>query len=188
MTINIKDLSDLSVSLGEDKEILEGDKITLQAQSNHSDVIKNYVWLPQGTKACDTCQTIDVSPSKNQWYAIKVSKDGCVAIDSINIKVLNQKLVYMPNIFSPNGDKINDLYRPYCAEGVVEIESFQIFDRWGTLVYEAQHYNATDTSIGWDGTYKNIPAKRDVYTYTLQVRLRNGQTQSYLGDVFLLKE
>ncbi len=188
LTIHIKDLSDLSVSLGEDKEILEGDKVLLEAKTNYPDVIKNYVWLPQGTNACDTCRTIDVSPSKNQWYAIKVSKDGCAASDSINVKVLNQKLVYMPNIFSPNDDKINDLYRPYCADGVVEIEYFQVFDRWGTLIYQVTNHSATDTSIGWDGTYKNIPANRDVYTYAVQVRLRNGQTQKYLGDVFLLRE
>jgi gliding motility-associated-like protein len=188
LTIHIKDLSDLSVSLGEDKEILEGDKLMLEAKTNYPDVIKNYVWLPQGTNACDTCRKIDVSPSKNQWYAIKVSKDGCAASDSINVKVLNQKLVYMPNIFSPNDDKINDLYRPYCAEGVAEIEYFQVFDRWGTLIYEVTNHNATDTSIGWDGTYKNIPANRDVYTYAVQVRLRNGQTQRYLGDVFLQRE
>ena len=133
LTIHIKDLSDLSVSLGEDKEILEGDKVMLEAKTNYPDVIKNYVWLPQGTNACDTCRTIDVSPSKNQWYAIKVSKDGCSASDSINVKVLNQKLVYIPNIFSPNGDKINDLYRPYCAEDVAEIEYFQVFDRLGNF-------------------------------------------------------
>jgi gliding motility-associated-like protein len=188
LTIRIKDLSDLSVNLGEDKEVLEGDKVTLEAKTNYPDVIKNYVWLPQGTNTCDTCRKIDISPSKNQWYAIKVSKDGCSASDSINVKVLNQKLVYMPNIFSPNGDKINDLYRPYCAEGVAEIEYFQVFDRWGTLIYDVTNYNATDTTIGWDGTYKNIPANRDVYTYAVQVRLRNGQTQRYLGDVFLQRE
>jgi gliding motility-associated-like protein len=185
LTINIKDIS---VSLGEDKEILEGDKVKLEAKTNDGQVIDNYTWLPQGTTSCDTCQFINVMPNKNQWYSVKVVKDGCVVRDSILIKVLNQKLVYIPNVFSPNGDKINDLFRPYCAEGVVEIEYFQVFDRWGTLIYDVTNYNATDSTIGWDGTYKNIPANRDVYTYAVKVRLRNGQTQKYLGDVMLLRE
>ncbi len=187
LTIHIKDLSDLSVNLGEDKEILEGDKVMLEAKTNYPDVIKNYVWLPQGTNACDTCSTIKVAPTQNQWYAIKVNKDGCVASDSILIKVLNQQQVYMPTAFSPNDDKNNDEYRPYCAETVARIESFQVFDRWGTLIYEASDVDPKATNLGWNGTYKEQPANPDVYVYAVRVRLRNGTIQKFLGDVKLFR-
>ncbi len=185
LTTNIKDLS---VSLGEDREIFAGDNVKLEVKSSNGNVFNNYTWLPKGTSNCDTCQSIIVAPSQNQWYSVKVIGDGCVVRDTVLIKVLNQKLVYMPTAFSPNEDNINDLYRPYCAEGVAEIDYFRIYDRWGTLIYTINNYDASDTSIGWNGTFKDKPANRDVYTYAVQVRLRNGQTQQYLGDVFLSRE
>lgn len=64
----------------------------------------------------------------------------------------------MPNAFSPNGDGINDIYKP--KDGYRNIEEFHayIYNRWGQKLYEW-----TDPATGWDGTYRGKPVKEGVY-------------------------
>ena len=187
LTINIKSLADLTVSLGIDKEVLEGEKLDLSATTNYPNIVKKFTWLPDNTTSCDTCKTISVAPDKTQWYAVKAQIEGCFATDSINIKVLNQKLVFMPTAFRPNGDQINDVFRPYSNDAVEEIEYFIVYDRWGNHIFENTNFKPNDDNAGWNGSYKNIPANEGVYTYATQVRLKNGKTQKYLGDVMLTR-
>jgi gliding motility-associated-like protein len=162
-------------------------KLILSAESNYTNSIKKYTWLPVGTSTCDPCRSVSVAPSQNQWFAVKTDLNGCFASDSINIKVLNEKLVFIPNAFSPNGDQINDLFRPFTAEAVEEIEYFIVYDCWGNHIYGTSSFKPNDNKTGWDGTYKGIAANDGVYTYATQVRLRNGKTQRYVGDVMLVR-
>ncbi len=187
LNITINSLADFKVSLGEDKEIIEGEKLLLNAESNYTNIIKNYTWFPAGTSTCDTCRSISVAPSQNQWFAVKADINGCFASDSINIKVLNEKLVFIPNAFSPNNDQNNDLFRPFTAEAVEEIEYLIVYDRWGNHIYEAVNFLPNDEKTGWNGTAKGEIANIGVYTYAVQVRLRNGKTQRYIGDVMLVR-
>jgi gliding motility-associated-like protein len=65
----------------------------------------------------------------------------------------------MPNIFSPNGDGINDEFGP-AGSCVVRSYELQIFDRWGQLVFESR-----DPNIAWDGRRRNSPLPIGVYVY-----------------------
>ncbi len=69
-------------------------------------------------------------------------------------------VVFLPNAFSPNGDGINDFFKPICSG--LSIYQFEIYDRWGQLLY-------TDSpeSRGWDGTFRGIPLGSDIYIYRL---------------------
>ena len=51
----------------------------------------------------------------------------------------------MPNIFTPNGDNINDLYHPLPYKFVNKID-LKIYNRWGNLVFETE-----DPDINWNG-------------------------------------
>ncbi len=86
----------------------------------------------------------------------------------------------MPDIFSPNGDGLNDVL--YARAKSVEKFTFLIYDRWGEKVFET-----TDTSMGWDGRYKNKPAELGVYVWYLQVSMTDGTTQNQKGDVTLVR-
>ncbi len=187
LNITIKSLTDFKVSLGEDQEIIEGDKITLNAQSGYDNIIKKYTWLPVGTSSCDTCKSISIAPNKNQSFVVQASVEGCTATDSINIKVLNENLVFIPNAFSPNNDQINDFFSPFAAASVAEIENFSVYDRWGNQLYEANNYTPNDPKIGWDGTFRGSNVSEDIYIYTAQIRLKNGKIKKFAGDVKLFR-
>lgn len=94
-------------------------------------------------------------------------------------------VLYMPNVFTPNGDGLNDTYRPYTECYPVEEYLFQIFDRWGGLVFQS-----TDLLNAWDGTSKGRPANEGVYVYHLSYRHLNGadrRQKKLSGSVTLLR-
>ncbi|MCB0634354.1 MAG: gliding motility-associated C-terminal domain-containing protein, partial [Lewinella sp.] len=72
------------------------------------------------------------------------SQLGC---DSLVFLILKEYEVYIPNAFSPNGDGINDEFRIYGSEQFVQVHALQIFDRWGTQIYQ----QTEGETFGWDG-------------------------------------
>lgn len=76
----------------------------------------------------------------------------------------NQCKLYIPNVFSPNGDGVNDLFKPESNCGFQEFE-MRIFDRWGTLLFQTQ--NAND---GWNGKYNDSEVASTSYVYYIRYR------------------
>ena len=90
--------------------------------------------------------------------------------------------VYIPNAFSPNEDGINDRFEIYPGAGIAEVLNFQVYDRWGGLVFEAK-----DGVSAWDGTTRGETAAAGVYAYIVQVRWVDGFTTLYEGEVQLFR-
>ena len=89
--------------------------------------------------------------------------------------------VYIPNVFSPDGNGQNDVFRIRGA-AISEIKQFLIYNRWGEKVFETNDYN-----IGWDGVYRGKPAPQAVYTYYVEAVLINGETVIRKGNVTLTR-
>jgi gliding motility-associated-like protein len=108
--------------------------------------------------------------------------NGCAgASQSFKIKVLPlNKDVFVPNVFSPDGDGRNDqlfIYGNYIAS--VEM---QIFNQWG------QHMaTLTSTNQGWDGKYKGSAQPVGVYLYVLRAVLKDGRTVRTKGSITLIR-
>jgi len=84
---------------------------------------------------------------------------GCDSVVTTNLQVDDcPLLIWFPNAFTPNGDGLNDLYRPIGK--YITRYSLRIYDRWGGLIFESG-----DITFGWDGLIKGTEAGPDVYTY-----------------------
>ncbi|MBX3163573.1 MAG: gliding motility-associated C-terminal domain-containing protein, partial [Bacteroidetes bacterium] len=79
-----------------------------------------------------------------------------------SIYVLPDFTIFVPNIFTPNGDNLNETFKPV-VRGQKEYR-FQIFNRWGAKIFET-----TDTNQDWDGTYNGEECKSDVYVWKITV-------------------
>ena len=88
--------------------------------------------------------------------------------------------IYIPNVFSPNGDGINDVFD---ISGVgIKSYSYNIYNRWGEHIFEA-----TQGAIGWNGIFKGTDAPGGIYLYTLDV-IDVGGIHHYLsGNVTLMR-
>lgn len=103
------------------------------------------------------------------------------------LEAATQRNVYFPNTFSPNGDGINDAFKPFTGKGVEFIRSFQIFNRWGSLIYEAQNCRPDEARCAWDGNFQGEPAATGVYLYLCQITFADLQMVGYSGEIRLLR-
>jgi gliding motility-associated-like protein len=105
---------------------------------------------------------------------------GCIdtSCQSISVVILNS--VDVANAFSPNGDGRND--RIYVRGYGITRMTWNIYNRWGTLVYQG-----ADPNEGWDGTYKGVIQPQDVYHYTLLVEFGGKEKATKKGDITLLR-
>ncbi|MEI7472093.1 MAG: T9SS type B sorting domain-containing protein [Chitinophagaceae bacterium] len=74
--------------------------------------------------------------------------NGCVGLGNIKIKTFKGPDIYVPNAFSPNNDKLNDLLKPILI-GMKTLHYFTIYNRYGQVLFTTSTENA-----GWDGSFK----------------------------------
>ncbi len=92
--------------------------------------------------------------------------------------------IYVPNVFSPNNDGINDTFQP-ALNCPVSTYDFKVFTRWGQQVFATQ-----DSEIGWNGDINGRPAAAGVYIYTLKVSYESEEganEEIKTGDVSLIR-
>ncbi|HXH20360.1 MAG TPA: gliding motility-associated C-terminal domain-containing protein, partial [Chitinophagales bacterium] len=144
--------------------------------------IANYAWTPGDYLSCDDCREPVVTPAQDISYTLAVSdSNGCVVTDEITVVVKTEYEVFMPNVFSPNGDGNNDVYVPIDFGGVRE-GTMKIFNRWGSLVYKTDDFNA-----GWDGTFNGKELMPGVFIYHISGVFLDGNTFDATGSLTLVK-
>jgi gliding motility-associated-like protein len=154
--------------------ILYGESVTLTASGS-----PGWVWSPNRNLSCVNCQTTTATPDTNTIYYVTVfNAQGCKATDSVKIDIL--PTFFVPTAFTPNGDMINEVFRPKCS-GYVTLDAY-IFNRWGQLIY---HWNSLDG--GWDGKVGGQIAPEDVYVYSFTAVSYDNKTVHKIGNVTLLK-
>lgn len=96
------------------------------------------------------------------------------------VKVKAPQSFYAPNVFTPNGDGVNDYFlTPHVAIGEFVM---YIYDRWGTMVFQTD-----DIDEGWDGTFRGNYVQQDVYIWKVVLKDYGGEDQSFEGHVTVLK-
>lgn len=162
---------------------------TLTAGSNYQPV--EYSWAPEGSSTClnADCSRVLVQPFNSTTYVVTgINEAGCPASAEVLVRVINDKPVFIPNVFSPDGDGINDGFTLFAGPAVEEVEQLQVFHRWGGLVYESgAAFQPNEPSLGWDGTLAGKPLNNGVYVYQFRVRFRNGELGVFAGDVTLTR-
>jgi len=116
-----------------------------------------------------------------------IQDGGCMSTDQITVTVKENSRVFIPNIFSPNNDGINDIFVINTGPGVAQIRSLRLYDRWGALVHNVENVPANRESYGWDGTLKGNPSSQNVYVYFVELELLNGRVIDFRGDVSLVR-
>jgi gliding motility-associated-like protein len=112
---------------------------------------------------------------------------GCEANANITINVTKNRSLYVPSAFSPNGDGINDLFFPFDNNNVEEVRLWQVLDRWGNLIHEAENTIIGGPDLEWDGTFNNQLAPTGVYLWRAIVVYKDQQIRTLSGDVLLMR-
>ncbi|MFN8298584.1 MAG: PKD domain-containing protein [Chitinophagales bacterium] len=174
------------------------DQIVLGLTSNLTSQIPgqidSIIWTPAGTLDCYDCPNPIATPIATTTYTATIyySENGTTCTNSapITITVLNNcddKIVYVPNTFTPNGDGLNDIFM-IRGLAATKINYFRIFDRWGHMVFEAQTGAPNEPKWGWDGTdLGGQKLNNGVFVYTYEIECINGETVHGQGNVTLVR-
>ncbi len=167
-----------------------GEEISVSFVTNSTDTYQ-FEWNSLTTNLeCDSCMSFVLQPLETTYLNLHLIEDtkGCTAFAEGIVRINNDIQVYVPNAFSPNEDGFNERLTVYAeTTAIQQINSFQVFDRWGALVFQNQNFLPNDFQEGWDGLIHNKLAPVGVYVYTLEVELINGEKRMISGDITLLR-
>lgn len=165
---------ELVVEAGPDTTVPYGQTIQLFATGGAV-----YQWSG-GELSCIACPDPQTMIFEDTEFTVAITDaNGCSAVDTISIRVSDIR-IYIPNVFSPNGDGINDQFQVFAPE--LARFRMRIFSRWGDLVFgtEDQHFQ-------WDGNLKEAMLPAGVYTYHIVADTYSGETIERVGDLTLVR-
>lgn len=142
-------------------------------------------WLPSDLFSCPTCLTTTLSVDNNTAITVALLHEGgCAYADSFYGYVEGKAPgLYIPNIFSPNGDGQNEIWHIFYDATKGHIESLEVFERWGNMVHRGSQLDDLD----WNGIFRGQLLSQGVYTYKLLFQPNEGSTLTMWGDVTLLR-
>ncbi len=166
-----------TITFDDDLEIELCDSIRLNPILNNAAItVIEWTEVNGSTLSCVDCLTPFASPVNNNEYILSVtSADDCSATDSIRVDVSKRRRVYVANIFSPNGDGINDAFTVNAGCEVSMITRFGIYDRWGNLVFERENFIPNDNALGWDGRLNRKELQPGVYSWQAKILFIDGE-------------
>jgi gliding motility-associated-like protein len=146
--------------------------------------------LTPGPDELITGNSVIVGPLASTTYEIFViDSAGCTADATVDVIIDDFVPVYAPSAFSPNGDGRNDFFRLYGRSTVAGFRNFNVFNRWGHLVYTLEGpIDSSDTNWGWDGRDEHGKIHEPaVYVYSIDVELLDGRVVTIKSDMVLMR-
>ena len=91
-------------------------------------------WESDGDLNCNTCFSVVIYPEDGNEISLHLThiESGCTFDETFRVFIASDEEFYLPNIFSPNGDGINDLWTVELSKASIELNSVGIFARWHT--------------------------------------------------------
>jgi len=171
-TILIKVFAKVRSFLPKDTAVCSYTGIVLKSTT----AFKNYLWNTSSVSS-----SINVNSPGVYWLE-GTDNNNCKDYDTVVISSKDcEQGFYIPNAFTPNGDGINDNFKPLLF-GNIDSYKFTIFNQWGQSVFES-----TNISKGWDGNYKGLQQDSNVFVWICKYKLRGDAFNTKHGTVMLLR-
>lgn len=134
----------------------------------------------------DTIEVKIFEGEQYDFHGFKFSNDGihfatipsyqnCDSLVQIQLSYFD---VYIPNVFSPNYDGVNDNFTVFSEPGLIENIDLSIYDRWGDRVFNG---------VKWNGTYKGELVTPGTFVYVFKLTMNDGIERELGGSVIVLK-
>lgn len=128
-----------------------------------------------------------VSLSQSTVFAIEVRDfNDCPARDDIAVEV-RQTNLFFPNAIEP-GSNQNSWFTVFAGEGVRRVESLQVYNRAGGLIFEKKHLLPNDPVQGWNGKFRGRPVQPGVYPWLAEIEYNDGHTEHFKGTVTVVRD
>ena len=164
-----------------------GDNYSLLPMTNIPDVT-TYTWSsdPVLELNCASCESAELIATESATiFLLAVDQTGCEFIDDLVVIVDEQKQVYTPTSFSPNGDLLNDKFTLFGTAGI--IRNLKIYDRWGAEIIHLENIPMNNEDLGWDGLIDQKSASTGTYLWTAELEFPDGENRRFSGQILLFR-
>jgi gliding motility-associated-like protein len=156
---------------GNDTVVVRNLPFPMHGTGNSND----FQWWPAvGLSDANIADPIATLTAYQDYVLTVTTPEGCIAKDTIHIKAIDGPMIYVPSVFTPNADGLNDRLHPIYV-GILQLEKFAVYNRWGQLVF-----STSDTKKGWDGSVGGKKAATGTYVWIATAR-------NYLNQPLILK-
>ncbi len=146
-----------------------------------------FSWTPPLGLSCANCPEPTITGIRNTTYVVQITdEDGCVAFDSVRLIVRDERPIYVPNVIAPDKGYPNNYFTLFGGPAAQRIELLRIYDRWGSLVFEARDIPLNDPYLGWDGRFRGQPVD-GVFAFYAIVRFVDERQGQYEGSVTVVR-
>jgi gliding motility-associated-like protein len=148
----------------------------------------SFKWKPGYGLSCIDCAAPLAEPEASTWYTLEVEDEkACSDRDSVLVEVEKNRQIFVPNVFSPNGDGVNDYFYIMTGSVSAQIKSFRVFDRWGNLVFEKMNFVPNVEQEGWNGRYRGEAVPKGTYIFAAEIDFGDGEVELISGEIHLLR-
>lgn len=167
--------------LSRDTTIFIGEELDIKSSPTCSGLIR---WSPVDGLSDFTRIDPTAKPDTTITYTLTLDYTTCITSDSIRVNVVSENIsctqLLLPGAFTPNGDGINDSYGISSVFLVEDLISFEIFDKWGSMMFRSEDKNGQ-----WDGTFNNKQIDPGMFFYKVRY-LCKGKEQINTGSFALI--
>ncbi|MCC7506184.1 MAG: hypothetical protein IT259_12825 [Saprospiraceae bacterium] len=172
---------------GPDTTLLTGDSLLLTLSADKP--LDTVLWTPSATVLAPNPETAVLFPIFTTHYQLTaIDLNGCKALEELTVTVGRHRDIYAPNVFAPEGQTPeNRGFTLFGGAGIRHIAVFQVFDRFGKLIYEQRELPLNDPAQGWLGDVNGESGPPGVYVWHAVVLFTDGREEIYQGDVLLMR-
>lgn len=177
------DIEDIYVDAGKDTSVQANIPFNLGASwGGNFPGLPILTWSPSiGLNTTYGFDPTAILQNDQKYFVTAITNAGCIAKDSVKIRVFNFPGVLVPTAFTPNHDGLNDILRPR-YNGIKRLDYFALYDRWGQLVFKT-----SDMDKGWDGTVNGQPQETQTYVWIINAEDFNGRKYQLRGTTTIIR-
>lgn len=142
-----------------------------------------YKWYPEEKISSERDGAIFTKITEPTTYVAVASNEfGCKDTTSITYSDIEQCCTFSyPNAFTPNGDGVNDGFRPLIY-GNEESYELRIFNRWGQMIFQT-----TNPKGYWNGAFGGKACDMGTYYYMVRAKCATGHIENQQGEFILIR-
>lgn len=164
-----------NVDAGPDQTVLPGTTVSIGGITSAPD----YNWTPAYLFSNPSLLNTLVEITEPITLTLTATENGCTLSDQITINISNE--LFIPNMFSPNGDNVNEFWIIKGIEAFPD-NTVRIYDRWGQEVFQSTGYSVTKA---WDGRLSSGTITEGVFYYVLH--LNSGSEEILKGSITVIR-
>ena len=165
-----------------------GESLNLGSFYTPVDRIMTWSWDPPERVDCPDCPEVISMPVINTIFTLTgTDQDGCIAYDELRVNVIPIRDVGVPNVVVPGQGGQNSFVTVYGGRHIARILQFDVFDRWGNLLFSRSDFPPNQFQLGWDGTLNGKRLIPGIYVYSARVEFIDLVTKDISGGILVVE-